>query len=280
MLGYNGYDAKWRNRILRAYHRGEAGRDFTFAGKSCGLCGDPDRKPTEWHSEDYSEPFLFVPPATYAMCSACHGRLHKRFDQPAGHWRLFCQHVLAGGYGNEFTKLYSHAKREELSARLMAGEKLTLPTLRQRTDGDDWWLGLSLDPETRIAAWARPRPLRPRPDEGAFSAAIRELRLPEQDMRMLQTHASAPRRSISMRTIAEITLDGGTAQKANLIYGNLAKRLCQHMRWEPDRRDDGSAIWMSLIAEGWQPSPLSGKRRDYEWVLVPSLAVVVAGAAG
>ena len=31
MLSYNGYDSRWRNRILRAYHRGEAGPDFTLA---------------------------------------------------------------------------------------------------------------------------------------------------------------------------------------------------------------------------------------------------------
>jgi len=279
MLSYNGYDSRWRNRILRAYHRGEAGPDFTLVGKVCALCGDPDRKATEWHSEDYSEPFLFEPPATYPMCSSCHGRLHKRFDQPVEHWQLFRLHVLGGGYGREFTKLYSKGERDRLAAGLATGEQIALPTIRPRLSTDDWWLDLSLDPESREAAWARPRPLRPRPDTGAFSRTIGALNLADQDRRILRAHAAASRRSLGMQAIALAVLGGGTAQTANLIYGKLAKKLCQHLQWIPDRREDGSEIWMSVVAEGWQPSPIEGKRRDYEWVMVPSLAAAVEGGA-
>lgn len=51
MIGasYNGYSGRQRDLILKAYHRGDAGPDFTLASKPCGLCGDPDRAPNEWH---------------------------------------------------------------------------------------------------------------------------------------------------------------------------------------------------------------------------------------
>lgn len=62
---YNGYSWKQREAILRAYQAGEAGPGFSFGGRPCGLCGDPDRAPGEWHSEDYSPPYRFEPPATY-----------------------------------------------------------------------------------------------------------------------------------------------------------------------------------------------------------------------
>ncbi|RWN61240.1 hypothetical protein [Mesorhizobium sp.] len=57
---------------------------------------------------------------------------------------------------------------------------------------------------------------------------------------------------------------------ANLLYGKLAGRLTSLLQWEPDLRNDGSPIWMSLLAEGRWPSG-----REYEWTMVPSAAEAV-----
>src|SRR5579872_7425593 len=111
---YNGYDSKQRGRITNPLKRALAESPALFAGRACELCGDPDRDPNEWHSEDYSRPYSFVPPQTYALCNPCHGRLHKRFNRPIEEWELFCRHVEAGGYGREFTAIYPPRRRSEL----------------------------------------------------------------------------------------------------------------------------------------------------------------------
>jgi hypothetical protein len=144
---YNGYSWKQRDAILRAIHRGEAGPDFLTVRQPCGLCGDPDRPLTEWHSEDYSLPYSFSPPQTYPLCKACHGRLHKRFKQPAAEWELFCRHVDAGGYGREFTKLHTLSQRRAMIAEIEAGKHVEVKPIRKVTTRRPWWRELTLDPE-------------------------------------------------------------------------------------------------------------------------------------
>ena len=270
MKGYNGYNAKQRLKILRAYQRGEAGLNFTFDGKPCGLCLDPDRRKGEWHSEDYSEPFLFEAPATYPICGSCHSRLHKRFDRPTEEWDLFCLHIEAGGFGREFTSLHSAPKRAAMASRIRDGESVMLSPIRRFSSRPAWWRSLTLDPQSLDAPWARPRPLRPRPTASEFAVALtRDLTVV--DVEILRRHAQAPRRSVTMRAVSE-TLGDESPQSANLRYGRLAKRLCQSLDWDPDKRSDGSPIWMSIAAEGWRSS---GGKCEYEWVMVPSLAQAV-----
>lgn len=54
------------------------------------------------------------------------------------------------------------------------------------------------------------------------------------------------------------------------MYGKLAHRLAEALaeivKWEPEHRGDGSPIWMTSIAEGWQPIA-----REFEWVMVPTI---------
>lgn len=263
---YNGYDWRQRARIIPAHVRATGRRD-PFVGAPCSMCCDPNRAAAEWHSEDYSEPYSFEPPASYPVCKPCHGRLHKRFNAPAGEWQLFCRHLDAGGYGREFVQLHSVADRRALCARLVEGEAVALAFIRARRSGDDWWSDLTLDPEALEAPWARPRPLRPRPDAAAFAAAMAMLTLTDLEWAMLRFHAAAPRRTATMRDIAAHVLGKGDASLANLHYGRVARKLCETLGWKPDRRPDGSAIWMSLLAEGWHPPG-----REYEWTMVRSAA--------
>ncbi|MDC8755369.1 hypothetical protein OIK40_12035 [Erythrobacter sp. sf7] len=276
---YNGYSWKQRDLILKAYHRGEAGPDFTLKGKPCGLCGDPDRPEGEWHSEDYSQPFTFEPPQTYPLCKSCHLRLHKRFNQPPEEWELFCRHVDAGGYGREFVATYPLARRKILMHKLADGEPFEVPAIRERKLGDQWWRSLTLDPESLQAPWARPRPLRPRPDKFAFKQALSAIAPSEKEEAILRHHAQAYRRTTTMRAIAVEVLGSQSAQTANLAYGKLARRLVEATGWKPDVRSDGSPIWISIVAEGWSPPAKNGAQREYELVMVPELTKLILSEA-
>lgn len=276
---YNGYNWKQRIAISRALQRGEAGSASPFAGLPCGLCGDPDRADAQWHSEDYSEPFLFEAPATYPVCHACHGRIHKRFNRPAAEWELFCRHIEAGGYGLEFTRLYPPRKRTAMSQAIVRGEAVTLTSPRAFRARPAWWRGLTLDPASLMAPWARPRPLRPRPPVPAYRAAIAAARLTEKEAAILRFHAAAPRRSVTMRMVAEEILGTGAPRTANLAYGGLAKRICSHLDWEPDTHR-GRPFWLSTLTEGWWPPSQTGERREYELVLVPPLVKLFDGGGG
>lgn len=267
---YNGYSPQQRGRIIPA-HRKLTGRSAPFeSGEPCAMCGDPDRPPSEWHSEDYSEPFSYRPPESYPLCKKCHSRLHKRFNAEPGEWELFCLHLEAGGYGSEFVKLRSVEERRALCREIASGVKVTLPPIREKERGPYWWRSLTLDSESLEAPWARPRPLRPRPDEAAFLRAFEQSGLSEGDIAFLRAHANAPRRTATMRMLAREALGKDDPKSANLRYGTLARRLTSLLAWEPDKREDGTSIWMSLLAEGWWPA-----RREYEWTMVPTAVAAV-----
>lgn len=276
---YNGYNGRQRNstdKPLKAYL---ATLDPTAPPHPCGLCGDPDRPHNQWHSEDYSSPQTVAPPQTYPLCNACHGRIHKRFKAPPGEWELFCRHIDAGGRGREFTGIYSSSARKRMGEAVAAGQPVDVAFIRQRPDGPAWWRTLTLDPLSLIAPWGRPRPLRPRPDEVSFRGAIAAIGLSPTEEAILRFHATASNRAVTMRAVARAALNIDKPFAANLAYGRLARRLCQHLEWEPDRRDDGSPIWMSMVAEGWNPPSEPGTPREFEWVLVPSLAALFIPSA-
>lgn len=271
---YNGYNGRQRGstgKPLKAYL---ASLDPSAPPHPCGLCGDPDRPRNQWHSEDYSSPQTVAPPQTYPLCNACHGRIHKRFKAPAGEWELFCRHVDAGGYGREFTGLYSGAARKRMCEAVATGQPVNVACIRQRLESPAWWRDLTLDPESLIAPWARPRPLRPRPDADCFRAAIAAVGLSSTENAILRFHAGARHRTANMRDIARAAMNSDKPTAANLAYGRLARRLCQNLAWEPDRRANHSPIWMSLVAEGWNPPSTPVAPREFEWVMVPSLSAL------
>ena len=269
---YNGYSWKEREAILHEQKRLEKQGNIeplSYLKKNppCDVCADP--KANGWHSEDYSLPFLFKPPASFAVCTACHLRLHKRFQAPH-EWQVFLAHLSSGGYACEFTALYSKKQRDTWAAEVQVGKVPTLPKIRTRAlSGTEWWLRITLDRESLQAAWARPRPLRPRPTSEAYQAAIAQLALTPKETAMLVTHANSPKRAVTMRHLSERVFASSSPSVANAQYGALAHRLCEQLAWLPDKRADGSAIWMSAVAEGWQP-----EGREFEWVMVPTLAVL------
>ena len=75
-----------------------------------------------------------------------------------------------------------------------------------------------------------------------------------------------------MRYVAREVLNKANPSAANLAYGRLAKRIGEHLDWEPDLRDDETPFWMSVVAEGWEPPSTESTKREYESVMVPVLA--------
>lgn len=267
---YNGYTWLERNRISVHYKQRKL-EGFSFVADACEICGDPDLPPDSWHSEDYSPPYLLAAPATYAVCKACHNRIHKRFNAP-DEWRLYLLHLLAGGFGREFVQLHSLPQRRIWQGQIGQGYGVSMAPIRPRQSGPHWWEELTLDPESLVAAWARPRPLRSRPSADAYRAALVVLKASELDLSLLCFHAIQPKRVVTMRGVSRGVLGSYRASTASLIYGSLARRLSVQLNWLPDLRSDGSPIWMTAIAEGWQP-----EQREFEWVMVPQLAVLMAG---
>lgn len=279
---YNGYSWQQRSKILQEEKRLTQAGDleplsYLLSKRPCEVCGDPGRpgQAFQSHSEDYSPPYSFRPPESFIICAVCHARLHKRFPDASGKpsdWLVFLAHLNSGGYGHEFTKLYSLEKRKAWHASIEAGQCVSLPTLRdRRLTGREWWQTLTLDPESLIAPWARPRPWLPRPPLQDYRAALGQLQLTDDEMALLRYHAGLPRRCATMRHLAERVLSSKSPSHANLIYGKFAHRLAAALEWEPERRADGSPVWMTVIAEGWQPVG-----REFEWVMVPSLAAIYA----
>jgi hypothetical protein len=263
---YNGYDWLQRIKIIAAFRR-QTGRQQPFEGAPCAMCGDPDRAAGQWHSEDYSEPFTFQPPESYPLCAVCHGRIHKRFNAAPGEWELFCLHLESGGYGGEFTRRWTLAERRALARSLADGAAVDLIQIRTRPPEPHWWRSLTLEPESLTASWARPRPLRPRPDTTAFTEALAIIKPSHLELSMLRAHAAAPRRTLTMRALAVQSLGRDDPKVANLLYGKLAHRLATQLGWPPDLRPDNSPVWMSMVAEGWQP-----QGREYEWTMLAAVA--------
>jgi hypothetical protein len=277
---YNGYTWKQREAILHEEKRLKRIGDlkplaYLRSKGPCEVCGDPGhlQPHTQWHSEDYSPPFCFRPPATFIVCATCHLRLHKRFPDPYGKssdWLLYLAHLRSGGFGREFTSSYPLKRRKAWQIQIEAGASVALTNPRQRQlTGEEWWQTLTLDPESLIAAWARPRPLYPRPPTHAYQAALDQIQPTQDELRLLKIHARFPRRCATMRQLADCALSSKSPSQANLMYGKLAHRLAEAMKlfWEPEHRVDGSPIWMTSIAEGWHPVD-----REFEWVMVPTLA--------
>ncbi len=116
---YNGYGWAERNAKLRELKRLVALGEVPAACGPCQLCGDPD-VPVEYHDEDYSKPYLWGPPALFALCRHCHRtKLHKRFAQPSA-WMAFLDHVRRGGYARDL-KVPSIRREVAQAQRLLRG---------------------------------------------------------------------------------------------------------------------------------------------------------------
>ena len=154
---YNGYSGSERaskyNALKKLWKQGV----FPCTGRSCDLCGDPE-PPNNPHSEDYSYPYLWEPPAMYALCRSCHLWIHKRFKQPLD-WLAFKYHVRRGGYGREFSSPAVRKERKQFINAFQKDENYKWSTIpdREFRNGYDWWEHLTLSPESLEAKWARSR---------------------------------------------------------------------------------------------------------------------------
>jgi hypothetical protein len=152
---YNGYTPSERSRKLSRLHNWFPNRSHPYYSGACHMCGDPS-SPVAPHGEDYSEPYLWERPAVYAVCSTCHGRLHKRFKSPHA-WEAYKRHLRRGGYGSDLKAPPVARHVSKLAKTLAAGSDLLLPALRTAPSPDAWWESLTIDPEALTASWARVR---------------------------------------------------------------------------------------------------------------------------
>ena len=158
MDGYNGYSARERDKKYQEFKRLKAAGQSRSQAGPCELCLDPV-SPVEPHSEDYSLPYIWSPPAEYMICRSCHGALHKRFKNPQ-RWLQFKDHVRRGGFAAEFA---SHAVRKEralATAAMANGDCHHWSPWPDRAirGGMDWWEHLTMAEQSIAASWARPRP--------------------------------------------------------------------------------------------------------------------------
>lgn len=157
--GYNGYSGLERDRKYKEYKRLVRFGELSPPSGPCAICNDPDT-PTEFHDEDYSEPYIWEPPALLALCRYCHRtKLHKRFADVAG-WQAFLAHVRRGGYARDLRDKEIKQEVRLCKLAIQAGEPFTLPALRPYAGipGQEWFSNLRLDYESLTDPGARPRP--------------------------------------------------------------------------------------------------------------------------
>ena len=160
MEPYNGYKGADRQRKYDEYKRLRAEGKSVPALPPCQLCGDNDKNLLiEPHSEDYSKPYIWTPPAEYMVCKRCHGWIHKRFNKPDD-WLDFKSHVKRGGYAWEFTNKEGATERKAAAEARKKGLTYKWEPIKGRAirSGELWWERLTMDPASLTAQWARPRP--------------------------------------------------------------------------------------------------------------------------
>lgn len=148
---YNGYSEAERLTKLKAQHIREDQGLGSHPPGPCAICSDPKAR-LEAHDEDYSLPYLWEPPAQYAVCHRCHSRLHSRFRFPQV-WEAHKAHVRRGGVASDdagFKAVKDAIRNNDLPN--LPPPKPTMLT------GDEWWERLSTDPRTLTDPEARPRP--------------------------------------------------------------------------------------------------------------------------
>lgn len=160
---YNGYSWPERIELLVAYKSLIAAGELAPATGPCDLCGDPDSK-VEPHSEDYSKPYRWTPPAAYVLCPYCHRhQLHRRFGRPE-YWTAFLAHVRRGGYASDLKNPTIRLEFETYRWALARGQTASLfprslYRLRPYTKvaGAEWFASLTMDPKSLRDPAARPR---------------------------------------------------------------------------------------------------------------------------
>jgi hypothetical protein len=158
MQSYNGYSPQERARKVRAVFNAMLDDQIGEPWPPCALCGDP-WVTCDFHSEDYSQPYRFRPPAMYSVFTSCHSRLHSRFSRP-DRWEAFKAHIRRGGYASDLHDPKIAREWNSYVRERSRGRKVKLSNLRRYRSraGSEWWARLSVDPRTLRARSARRRP--------------------------------------------------------------------------------------------------------------------------
>lgn len=155
---YNGYSWQERDELLVTYKRLIAAGQLAPPTGPCDICSDPDSV-VESHSEDYSRPYRWTPPAAYDLCTYCHRRqLHGRFRRP-DYWAAFLAHVRRGGYASDLQNPTVRLEFEYYRLASKHGQRAALYPLRPYTKapGKEWFARLRMDIESLRDPAARPR---------------------------------------------------------------------------------------------------------------------------
>jgi hypothetical protein len=160
---YAGFSPNERSDHLAEQKRRIASGELAPASGPCALCGDPDTR-TEYHSEDYAQPYCWTPPAAYALCAYCHRhQLHRRFSRP-DEWAAYLAHVRRGGYARDLLNPTIRLEFETYRWSVSRGKSasiipLSLFPLRpySKVVGKEWFSGLTVDPRSLRDPAARPR---------------------------------------------------------------------------------------------------------------------------
>lgn len=156
---YNGYSPEEREAKLGVANEKIARGELPEAAGPCMLCNDPDT-PVEYHSEDYSTPYVWGPPGVYTLCKSCHRfRIHTRFRFPDV-WDAYLAHVRRGGYASDLKDPEIAAEFKAYRLAIKRGEPAELKQLRPYapTPGSEWFAHLRMDKESLTDPAARPRP--------------------------------------------------------------------------------------------------------------------------
>ena len=84
---------------------------------------------------------------------------------------------------------------------------------------------------------------------------------------MLKAHYQADEHTLTATELAN-SAGYGNYSAANLHYGTLGRLLGSHLPMEPQRREDGTPIWTTILATG-NPDCLEDER--YQWIMRPEL---------
>ena len=160
MNWYNGYSPAERLSKLDEQHRLFGNGRLPPWSPPCQMCSDPTANVAP-HDEDYSRPYRWTPPATYALCAICHRQLHLRFARPLA-WAAYKAHLRRGGYGSDLPNRAVDRELTALITALRAGRPFGLEPMRKSQPAGMWWDRLTLDPASLTASWARAERKAPR----------------------------------------------------------------------------------------------------------------------
>ena len=153
---YNGYSPKERDDKFKEMKKLLAKGELAEPSGSCALCND-NEVPLEYHDEDYGAPFIWEPPAMFALCRHCHrDKLHKRFNRPFA-WSAYIAHIQRGGYARDLKDLEIKKEVDACKDAIEKNEVFTLKNLRpyHHEIGKEWFVNLRMDIESLSDPLAR-----------------------------------------------------------------------------------------------------------------------------